>query len=131
MNSQTKYCPACATTHLVTEFHRSAARKDGLASSCKACKSVRNGQWYAANAERHAENRRKWYAANPEKVVAYTAKVTARSIKRAHRYNRAFKYFEGRQGWTDLLAASAFREKRLHEMEWMVSSLSDRLAEYV
>lgn len=156
-----KHCNKCSNTKPNSEFYRDASRKDGLKAWCKACKAASQKQWYAvnrekqlessrkwreanperhaengrrwreANPERHAELCRKWNAANPERAKAYDAKRAARDIKRGHRYNRAFKYFEGRQGWTDLIAASCLREKRLHVMEWTIPSLSDHLAVWI
>lgn len=81
-------------------------------------------KWREANPEKV----RAWFQANAEKVKAYSAKFTARDLRRAHRYARAIKYFEGRPSWVALIAACLLRERRLHQMEWMVPSLSYHLA---
>jgi hypothetical protein len=64
-----------------------------------------------------------------EKVRANAAKHATLTTRRAHRYARAFGYFQGRPGWTSLLTACLLREKRLRAMEWMVPAIGEYLAE--
>lgn len=45
----TKYCPRCEQTLPTTDFNKNKARKDGLASTCRACNSAYKKEHYANN----------------------------------------------------------------------------------
>ena len=108
-----KTCSKCGESKPLAGFHRNKANKDGLQKQCIGCHSVQ---------------RAKWSSANPDKYRTYVAKQTTRDTRRARRYARALKYFEGRPRWVSRITACLHREKRLSQMEWMVPSLADHLS---
>lgn len=42
-----KVCSLCQVSKELSEFHKRAASKDGLASRCRACKAAENADWYS------------------------------------------------------------------------------------
>lgn len=54
--SQIKFCPTCSTEKSLTEFGNDKARRDGLQSQCRTCKSVTQNNWYQKNKSRHVAN---------------------------------------------------------------------------
>lgn len=87
-----KTCSKCGETKYVTAFSKDAANRDGLRSSCKACRSVANAinyathyrenkikcaAYYAANSEKIKAKSAAWAAANPEKCKATSAAYRA------------------------------------------------------
>lgn len=47
----TKRCPRCGVTKEASEFPKAGGRADGLASTCKVCKHVVDGDYYRRNPE--------------------------------------------------------------------------------
>jgi len=86
-----KTCNKCGETKPFTEFHKSA--RDGIQSSCKACRCIAQAAYSAANPDKKkasdakwkAKNqgyKAKWKAANPAKVKAHSAKWYASNPER-------------------------------------------------
>lgn len=65
-----KWCPGCRRSRPTSAFHQNKARSDGLASTCKDCKSRAQRSWYERNRSAHIENtmarKRRVVAANRE-----------------------------------------------------------------
>lgn len=59
-----RVCTACGSALPLDAFHRDKRSPDGLRRQCKACRSARVRDWYAANQERQRdrqrERREKW-----------------------------------------------------------------------
>lgn len=81
-----KNCKKCDRSLALSDFGRSASRKDGLTPYCKECSrainraayaadpsksKARGAAWYQANKERHNARVRDWYARNPGKAAEY------------------------------------------------------------
>lgn len=60
-----KFCRKCQTEKETSEFFKDKTKKDGMATTCKACKYASNRRWVVANPEASLEHKRK-YAAVPE-----------------------------------------------------------------
>jgi hypothetical protein len=70
----TKVCFSCKIEKSIIDFHKKAAKKDGLNPSCKPCV---NGMWNDKQYRTPEENRihaKKWANANAQKVRDRTAK---------------------------------------------------------
>lgn len=65
-----KTCTICGIAKPYPEFHRQASRKDGFASWCKLCKSIKKAKEYQANREEILIKRAQYRKDNPEKVSA-------------------------------------------------------------
>jgi hypothetical protein len=53
-----KICGTCRETKNISEYHKSRTGSDGLHNQCKACVSIANRKWRAANPEKKkAQNR--------------------------------------------------------------------------
>lgn len=110
---QTKRCSMCKETKPVSEFCKSRSHKDGLYSSCKACKSERDRRYREANKEKVAEGKRRYreanrerqaelsrrhYEANREQIQRrsskYLREANARSLELAHRHGRPWEDWE-------------------------------------
>lgn len=122
-----KTCTKCGEVKAITEFSKHAQNRDKLHTRCKACASVANVAWRAANREKikaykaahRADNREQikaykaaWIAANPdyradnrEKINAYHA-AWSEANPEAHRIHchnyRARKIENGGQLSTDV-----------------------------
>lgn len=72
-----KHCNKCGVTKPSTEFYKDAIKRDGLSSSCKACKNAANAKWAAANPEKVTTSKAKWLAANYEQHKAAASKWQA------------------------------------------------------
>lgn len=64
-----KYCKKCDTTKPVSEFHKNAARKDGLTLYCRQCNNQKTKEWKEKNPDYHKE----WWEKNPDKAKEYAA----------------------------------------------------------
>ena len=77
-----KYCYECKLNIPVERFNNNRAKRDGLATECKLCKShkdreyrktakerisIRTKKWREANRVQLNINKNKWAKANPEK----------------------------------------------------------------
>jgi hypothetical protein len=51
-----KHCPSCNLARSIDHFAKNAAKKDGLASQCKACKKIYQDKWYEKNKATHITN---------------------------------------------------------------------------
>lgn len=138
-----KTCSKCRESKPHAEFYRDKQRKDGLTYQCKNCRAANLRYWQHRNPdkcsaysaafrraypEKVREMQARWVDNNPDKVKAYSVKRSVEERKRAYRYARALKYFEGRPGWVSLITACLLREKRLRSLEWVVPSLADHLS---
>lgn len=65
-----KLCNKCNIEKPIKEFSARKLSKDGLAHKCKACASVEQKAWRAANPQRTLEAGRAWRKANPDKAKA-------------------------------------------------------------
>ncbi|MEE9984207.1 hypothetical protein [Agrobacterium pusense] len=62
-----KKCSRCGEIKPLTDFHKSKAKKGGLAYHCKQCDAARKAEYRSANKEKVREQGRALYEANPEK----------------------------------------------------------------
>ena len=49
---ETKQCSKCSEVKAVSEFHKRASAKDGLAYQCKQCKNMARMDYHNSNRER-------------------------------------------------------------------------------
>lgn len=68
----TKYCGGCKSEKPHDEFHKCVTRRDGLATQCKPCSTMRGRQWYAQNKERRARMGATYYSQNRNRVIDRT-----------------------------------------------------------
>lgn len=59
-----KTCSKCKANLPLSEFNKDKSKRDGLRSSCKACKKSNNRAYYAANREKCLGQQKAHYAAN-------------------------------------------------------------------
>lgn len=76
-----KYCKKCDTTKPVDEFHKSAAKKDGLTLYCRQCNNRAGKEWNEKNPDYHI----KWREQNPDKVKEWREKNPDKVKKHAER----------------------------------------------
>ena len=103
-----KTCKKCKVSKDPSGFNKDKAKKDGLESSCKACKAeyyqenreelaakkakykkenreaeaARNAEWYQDNREEQAAYHAEWRQENPDKCRAIAAKRRAAKLQR-------------------------------------------------
>jgi len=65
-----KTCTACNTSKPLEEFHLDRCKKDGRASSCKACARERAVLWAKTKPHKARENRRRYRTRNRDAVLA-------------------------------------------------------------
>lgn len=65
-----KRCWVCKTQKPVSEFHKNASKKCGLASECRGCTAVRQSKERKEDSERLRENRSRNYQKNKVKILA-------------------------------------------------------------
>lgn len=63
-----KTCNRCKVEKGLTEFHRRAASKDGLAYTCIACAKIRSRRQYTENPQAWKEGVKRWQRENRERV---------------------------------------------------------------
>lgn len=68
--SATAVCSMCKTEKPVALFTKDASQKNGRRSSCKACKSGRDADYYKTVAERVKSKRKQRYLENSEEIKA-------------------------------------------------------------
>ena len=68
--NMTKYCKKCDTTKPVSEFHKNAVSKDGLALYCRQCKNQMGKEWRKSNPDYKKDPNylKEWRKNNPDKV---------------------------------------------------------------
>lgn len=69
-----KICGKCKLEKDFSEFHKNAAKPDGLQSNCKACKNEQYQGYYSENKERYAKNSRTHRRRMREKIRSYKDK---------------------------------------------------------
>jgi hypothetical protein len=78
MGSTTKYCHACSTEKLRSEFSKNCVTKDGLQTQCSVCKAAYTKQWYQRNKTKsnaaNAKTRMKRYRRRHNEVWDYLLK---------------------------------------------------------
>lgn len=62
-----KKCPKCLDDKPVSEFHKNAAKKDGLSVYCRPCNNRAEKERYKKNPEQHKKNAIAWYEKNKER----------------------------------------------------------------
>lgn len=124
-------------------FHRDKSKRDGLASTCKACRKVKKREWYTANAENAREYSRNWARANYDAVLAKNRAWRKHNRAKADGYNEHWKvsnrakYLSGRHRRYQLNAQQnreAAKEWRRQnpdklKLQWRVRQARERSAE--
>lgn len=70
-----KYCKKCDTTKPVSEFHKNAARKDGLTLYCRQCNNRSGKEWH----EKNPDYKKEWRKNNPDKCKEYAERKKPRT----------------------------------------------------
>jgi len=63
-----KFCSSCGEFKHVSEFYRDKGKRDGLAITCKACRSKYSKEYYQKNRERILDMAKDFQAKNYQKV---------------------------------------------------------------
>lgn len=84
-------CTKCHAEKPVEQFSRSRAASDGLHTWCKACKTERTRQWYAANKAERRRIDREQYAADGAKARAQARRWHIENRQRSLDAKRAWK----------------------------------------
>ena len=90
-----KTCTKCKETKQLTEFSKETRNRSGLRSQCKACRSIADSEYIAANPGKRKEYLADWQAANRGKVRANQAKWRAAhpdKVKARHAAYHAANY---------------------------------------
>lgn len=66
----TKFCKGCETEKPAESFSKDRQKRDGLASSCKACRRDYHRGWSAGKKEEVRSYKKSYYAANRERILA-------------------------------------------------------------
>lgn len=87
---EAKCCNRCKAIKPVSDFTKRKDSKDGLQRECRACATLRQKEWRAANPDRERETRHAYYARHPEMVKAKNAKTYAKDPEKARARGRAY-----------------------------------------
>lgn len=88
-----KYCSGCKLTKNTVEFNKCKSKKDGLDSTCKACRKVYHSKYYERNKEKIIERTGKYYSENVKRYSAWSKEWAANNPERARA--RYLKYRHG------------------------------------
>ncbi len=80
-----KTCITCGEEKPRSEYHRDQHRRDGLVSSCKACKKDYRLKYYEDNSDRLRARSKAWYWENKDRSLETARAWREKNIERARR----------------------------------------------
>lgn len=76
-----KVCKSCGEEKPLEDFYPQKKTKDGLAYSCKSCRSIENRLYRQRNRERVNAKTREWQYQHPERMREYVRRYRARKAQ--------------------------------------------------
>jgi hypothetical protein len=86
-----KQCSRCKSVKTFDQFSKYAKTSDGFQCHCKACQTIANKAFYAANREREMARCQLARLANPEKTKATTKKWRMENVERYAAMKKAWR----------------------------------------
>jgi len=115
-----KKCSACSKTLDISMFHKAKAKKDGLRSECKSCKSAHDKAWREVNSERHLANAKSWNEANSERKKVNDKAWLKNNLDKHNASNAKYRAakLQATGPWTNTAKIQEFytEAKRLEEL---------------
>ena len=99
---KTKICSKCKKEKHIIDFSKDSSKSDGLYSSCKDCKRIKDMNYRDNNRDKYRKYQKKWQKNNPEKTREYQKRYYKKNkdkriknstnwIKKERRENPAFR----------------------------------------
>lgn len=80
-----KLCKSCLEEKPLEEFYKQTASKDGLASICKSCKSIKDKEYYEKNKENILIKAKEYRDNNSDKISEYKNEYYNDPLNKAHK----------------------------------------------
>lgn len=91
MSLTEKRCPKCGITKQVADYHKNAARHDGLAAYCKPCKKANRSDYRRQNPDLYREKRRLDYLKNKDREQAANSAWAKANREQVNQYSKLWR----------------------------------------